>query len=305
MKSNEFQTTLLDWYSQHKRDLPWRKTTDPYHILVSEVMLQQTQVDRVVPKYLDFLQEFPTARKLAYAPPTKVLRLWSGLGYNRRAINLIAAARELSACLERGAVPQSVEEWRALPGIGRYTASAVMAFAANKPVTVIDTNIRRILFRVFVGKPQKEWEKTIEQIAEKLVPEARSRDWHNALMDFGATVCKAKPACEACPLRKQCVSVTKYKYAPEKLEAIASRTFRTRQSPFKGSNRYYRGRILKALHAGNQPQLHHQPPLVQLGKKIKEGFSKKDLPWLHDLVKQLEKDGLVVMREKRIMLPQR
>lgn len=297
MKTTEFRAILLEWYKTHKRDLPWRKTTDPYKILVSEVMLQQTQVDRVIPKYQAFLKEFPSAQELAKAPPAKVLRLWSGLGYNRRAMNLLAAARELSTSIDRGALPDTVEAWRALPGIGQYTASAVMAFAENKPVTVIDTNIRRIFFRMFIGKPKKSWEDTIKEIASRLVPEGKSRDWHNALMDFGATVCMAKPRCDICPFRKQCTAVTKYRQTPEQLETIARKTFKTTQTPFKGSNRYYRGQIITML------RQQEKQALFKLGKKIKSDFSKKDMPWLRGIVQQLKKEGLVVVKGKEIMLP--
>jgi len=297
MKTVEFQTNLLRWYKTNKRPLLWRQTTDPYKILVSEVMLQQTQVDRVLPKYQAFLDAFPTAHDLAKAPPAKVLRLWSGLGYNRRAINLLTAARELSARIEQGAVPHTIEEWRTLPGIGPYTASAVLAFAENKPVTVIDTNVRRVLFRLFIGRSGKGWGKKVERLATKLVPEGRSRDWHNALMDFGATICMAKPKCGGCPFRKQCVSVSRYKRTPEQLEAMASRTFKTTQGTFKGSNRYYRGQILKVL------QQEDGQTLRMIGKRLKQGFNGGDLPWLQKLVITLVKDGLITKKGSIISLP--
>jgi len=183
-----------------------------------------------------------------------------------------------------------------LPGIGPYTASAVLAFAENKPVTVIDTNVRRVLFRLFIGRAGKGWERKVESLATKLVPKGRSRDWHNALMDFGATVCMARPKCSECPFRKQCVSVATYKRTPEQLEAMASRTFKTTQGTFKGSNRYYRGRILRLLQRNGKP-------LSTLGKQLKDNFSKKDVPWLLGLIAQLEKDRLVVRKGERISLP--
>ena len=144
------QRTLLDWYAREGRDLPWRRVRDPYAILVSELMLQQTQVDRVIPKWEAWLAQFPTIEALADAPTSDVIRAWSGLGYNRRAINLQRLAQAVVA-VHGGRVPDDVAELKALPGIGPYTAGAVAAFAHNRPVAMVDVNIRRLLHRLFVG----------------------------------------------------------------------------------------------------------------------------------------------------------
>ena len=197
------QQTLLDWYAREGRDLPWRHVRDPYAILVSELMLQQTQVDRVIPKWEAWLEEFPTVEALAEAPTSAVIKAWSGLGYNRRAINLQRLAQAVVA-VHGGRVPEDVAELKALPGIGPYTAGAVAAFAHNRPVAMVDVNIRRLLHRLFVGAEVPEYriaEAAIWALARAAVPPGRSADWHQALMDLGATICRPRPLCDRCPVR--------------------------------------------------------------------------------------------------------
>lgn len=207
------QGRLLAWYAAEGRShLPWRHTRDPYAVLVSEVMLQQTQVDRVLPKYREFLGRFPTLQALAAAPASEAIKAWAGLGYNMRAVRLHEIARQAVAEYG-GALPSTLDGLLALKGIGRYTAGAVACFAFGLPVATVDTNIRRVLWRAFQGIEPAVWpsgEKAVREalaLAEWALPSDRAYDWQQALMDLGATVCAARrPACERCPLRDCCAA---------------------------------------------------------------------------------------------------
>jgi A/G-specific adenine glycosylase len=205
----KFQTRLLDWYATHARDLPWRRTRDPYRVLVSEIMLQQTQVDRVIPKYRQFLRRYPTLARLARADAGAVRRLWYPLGYNARPFRLHQIARETVASYG-GRLPDRDEDLRRLPGVGRYTAGAVLSFAYGRDVPVLDTNVRRVLARVFLGArraARTRGEKLYWDLAAALVPRGRGYDFNQALMDFGATWCSPRrPKCPPCPMRRFCAS---------------------------------------------------------------------------------------------------
>jgi A/G-specific adenine glycosylase len=204
-----FQQRLLGWYARHGRDLPWRRTRVPYRVLVSEIMLQQTQVERVVPKYREFLRRYPTLRDLADADVDEVRRLWYPLGYNVRPLRLHAIARETLARYN-GRLPDEAEALREMPGIGRYTAGALLAFAYGRDVAVLDTNVRRVLTRVFMSRRRAarlRGERALWTLAEALVPAGRGYDFNQALMDFGATWCTPRrPRCPRCPMRTICVS---------------------------------------------------------------------------------------------------
>jgi len=204
-----FQRRLLAWYARHGRDLPWRRTRDPYRVLVSEIMLQQTQVDRVVPKYHQFLERYPTLDDLAGARARDVRRLWYPLGYNIRPARLHQIARETVARYG-GRLPDTAEGLRGLPGIGRYTAGAVLSFAYGQDAAILDTNVRRVLSRVFIGPRRMQrlrGEKAYWDLAEALVPPGRAYDFNQALMDFGATWCSPRaPRCAPCPMKRFCVS---------------------------------------------------------------------------------------------------
>ncbi len=204
-----FQRALLGWYRAHGRDLPWRRTRHPYRVLVSEIMLQQTQVDRVIPKYREFLRAYPSLRRLAAASADEVRRLWYPLGYNIRPVRLHAIARE-SVARYNGRLPDDADALRALPGIGRYTAGAVLSFAYGRDVAVLDTNVRRVLGRVFLGPrrlARARGEKAFWDLADALVPAGRGYDFNQALMDFGATWCgPRRPRCAPCPMRGFCAS---------------------------------------------------------------------------------------------------
>jgi len=204
-----FRTKLLAWYRAHGRDLPWRRTTDPYHILVSEVMLQQTQVDRVIPKYHEWLTKFPSLEALATAPEDAVTKTWYPLGYNIRPKRLQAIAREAVANHE-GALPADEETLRSFKGIGEYTAGAVLSFAFGRRAAILDTNVARVLFRVFVGRGDPKahaMRRHLWEVSRAVLPHRHVFDFNQALMDFGATVCVArKPKCLLCPLARQCRS---------------------------------------------------------------------------------------------------
>jgi A/G-specific adenine glycosylase len=202
-----FQTRLLKWYREHGRDLPWRKTFDPYRILVSEVMLQQTQVDRVIPKYHEFLKRYPTFRALAKAPVEEVRKTWYPLGYNIRPHRLHSIACETVARYG-GTLPKESEELLSFKGIGRYTAGAVRSFAFNEDAPILDTNVMRVLHRVFVGSGDPKTQKTtLWSLSAALIPKGKGYDFNQALMDFGATACTArKPYCLLCPMKDFCKS---------------------------------------------------------------------------------------------------
>jgi len=207
-KVEMFQLELLAWFRQNGRDLPWRRTRNPYKILVSEVMLQQTQVERVREYYRRFLREYPSVRDLAAARPAQVRESWDGLGYYARARNLHAAARTIMR-RHGGRFPGGVQELQDLPGVGRYTAGALASFAYGKAAPILDTNVRRVLSRIFVRRRavrQAETDRRLWALAEAVIPEGEAWAMNQALMDFGATVCTArKPVCSTCPLQSLCV----------------------------------------------------------------------------------------------------
>src|SRR5579863_9343745 len=200
---------LLQWYAAEQRDLPWRSTDNPYYVLVSEIMLQQTQVDRVLPKYHQFLAAFPTLTALAQAPTADVIAVWVPLGYNRRAISLQAIARQVLAEYD-GRIPDTIDALLKLKGIGRYTAGAIACFAYHQQVATVDTNIRRVLHRVFLGLEHPEPKIRDAQmltLAEQVLPPGEAYNWNQALMDLGATICtSANPQCMRCPLQSTCLA---------------------------------------------------------------------------------------------------
>jgi A/G-specific adenine glycosylase len=204
-----FRRTLLAWYRRYGRDLPWRRTRDPYHILVSEVMLQQTPVDRVRPKYEEWLARYPTLEALARAPEEEVVRAWYPLGYNIRPRRLHAIARETLARYG-GRLPADEAALRSFKGIGPYTAGAVLSFAFAARAPILDTNVARVLFRVFVATGDARahaMRRRLWQLARAVLPQRHVFDFNQALMDFGATVCRARrPQCLACPLARMCRS---------------------------------------------------------------------------------------------------
>jgi A/G-specific adenine glycosylase len=203
-----FRVRLLTWYRRHGRDLPWRRTDDPYHILVSEIMLQQTQVDRVMPKYEEWLRKYPTLHALATAPEHEVTKTWYPLGYNIRPKRLQSIARQAIANYG-GSLPSDEATLRSFHGIGPYTAGAIRSFAFRERAAILDTNVARVLFRVFIGKGDPKahaMKRHLWAVSEALVPNRHVYDFNQALMDFGATVCTARnPKCLVCPMKPSCV----------------------------------------------------------------------------------------------------
>jgi A/G-specific adenine glycosylase len=239
---------LLAWSDRTRRDLPWRRTRDPWSVLVSELMLQQTQVARVVPKYEAFLERFPTPAACAAAPAGDVVRQWEGLGYNRRALNLHRAAQ---ACVEHhgGALPATLDGLLALPGIGPYTARAVLAFSAGADVGVLDTNAARVTARI-AGRRLGAAE--AQARADAAVPAGQGWAWNQAVLDLGATVCtKRVVRCDACPLAPHCAWHLAGHPEPDPAEGSAGTS--GRQSAFAGSDRQGRGRLVAALRAAPVP----------------------------------------------------
>jgi A/G-specific adenine glycosylase len=202
-----FRQRLLTWYGRNGRDLPWRKTSDPYHILVSEIMLQQTQVDRVLPKYHEWLGKYPSFEALATASEEDVTETWRPLGYNIRPRRLQTIAREAVANYG-GRLPSDQATLLSFKGIGAYTAGAIRSFAFRERAAILDTNVARVLFRVFVGKGDPKshaMKRHLWVVSETLVPQRHVFDFNQALMDFGAMVCVARnPKCLECPMSKGC-----------------------------------------------------------------------------------------------------
>ncbi len=225
---------LLTWYGAVARDLPWRRTRDPYAILVSEVMLQQTQAARVVPYFEAWMERFPDPAALAAAPVEAVLRAWSGLGYNRRAL----ALRRAAAIVAADGWPDGAEGLRGLPGVGPYTAAAVASFAWDEPVAVVDTNVRRVLER-WDGREHKP--AALAARAQELLVRDRAATFNQATMELGATVCRPRvPDCPACPVAEGCASRGRVaETAPRRGEAARER--------FEDTDRWARGRIVAAL----------------------------------------------------------
>ena len=286
----DIRRAILHWYRAHGRDLPWRRTTDPYAILVSEVMLQQTQVDRVEPRYRAFLRRYPTFRRLAAAPLGDVLREWSGLGYNGRAKRIWECARSV-VDHHRGRMPRDTDTLKRMPGIGAYTAGAVATFAFAARAACVDVNVSRVLSRSIDGvdraTPARAWE-----LAEAALPRGPSAEWTHALMDVGSTYCRATPRCAECPVRKSCRFVAVGAQRSPRVSA-------SRKERFSKSRRYYRGLVVKAL--TRTPSL----SCLKLGEQVKAGFEKSDAPWLNELLEGLQRDGLVAIdrRHKTVRLP--
>ena len=235
-----FADDVLAWGRASFRDLPWRRVRDPWAILVSEVMLQQTQVVRVVERWPRFLARFPTPPACAASPLGDVLTEWQGLGYPRRARSLHATAQRVAAL---GGFPRDLDELLALPGVGPYTARAVQAFAFEDDAAVVDTNIARIYARL---SGRRLTAREAQAIADAALPAGDAWSWNQCLMDLGASICRPTPDCDGCPVRGHCAWAASGGPDP----AVGSAGVSRRQSRFEGSDRQARGRLMKALTAG-------------------------------------------------------
>jgi len=282
-RNDRIAVALLKWGSDTLRDLPWRRTRNPWHVLVSEVMLQQTSVARVLPKFEAFINEFPTPHDLASAPLGDALRLWSGLGYPRRCRNLREAARVLHEEFN-GEFPESVDVLLTLPGVGQYTSRAVLAFAFEHDVAVVDTNVSRVLSRL-EGRALKA--KELQVLADSFVPQGLGWEWNQVMMDFGARHCTARqPQCAQCPLRQLCV------WKGEGVDpAPASAGASKPQGRFEGSDRQARGRAMRAVADG----------ITTLAALTKTMGVEEDRA--RSLVTALVDEGLLVRSGKRFTLP--
>lgn len=290
----KLQQRLLRWYRRHGRStLPWRTVRDPYRTLVSEFMLAQTQVDRVVPKFEAFVERFANFHALAESSRADVLRAWRGLGYNSRAVRLHTLAKTI---VERygGSLPSDGAELRSLPGIGKYTAAAIRAFAFDLDDAPLDTNVRRIVNRVLFGLeyPRAVAASVLDERARSLAAQGHAHDWNSALMDLGATLCTARaPKCLLCPLRADCAAAPVDAATLEHLRGVAAKR-RPQQArvPFAQSTRYARGRIVE--------RLRDLPPgsrisLLDLYDSLTETIAGRSFDDVRAFVGSLERDGLV------------
>ena len=294
----KIQQALLSWFTLHRRDLPWRATPrDSYHILVSELMLQQTQVSRVLPKYSAFLEKWPTWSHLAKASLSEVLIAWEGLGYNRRAKYIWEIA---NLVMDRFGekLPSNPDGIESLPGIGPYTTRALRVFAFGEQTYMIDTNIKRILQRVFIGY-EKALSTEIEEIAKQSVPSGEADAWHQGLMDFGSAVCLSTPLCADCTLRAMCRANQEAREAGFETYAqylvVNKDPKKGKSLPFRLTTRFYRGRIIAYLRTGekNMEDLRHHILIThQLHDVVRFGL----------IIEDLMKENLIRIHGSNVML---
>jgi len=301
MGSSHFSLKILEWYSLNKRELPWRTNPTPYHVLVSEIMLQQTQVSRVIEKFAEFTARFPTVQDLAKASTSDVIHAWSGMGYNRRALLLHKFAQEV---MEKyaGIIPNNPQQLIELPGIGPYAAGSIAAFAFNQPSPAIDVNVRRIYLRFFQGKDQgtplgKKEERELYQLVKTTIPLYRSRDLHNALMDFGSVVCmRNNPSCSVCILKTSCQFFPLYQNHKEEVLFVKEKKIEKgvyEQSKFI-PNRIFRGRIVEFVRQNEAKEISFE----ELGKYIKKDYQQQEQEWLLILCQGLKRDKLLDFQQK-------
>jgi len=293
-KIKVFHRSIARWYRRHRRELQWRKTRDSYHILVSEIMLQQTQVSRVKEKLPQFLKRFPSLKVLAHAPKADVIRAWSGMGYNNRAIRL----RELAGNVMQnynGTIPRNIDKLEQLPGIGRYTSHAFLCFAFGKRVPVVDINIRRVFSRIFFRMKQPDDLIEIEdcwKLAENILPR-NAYTWNQALMDLGSTICTARnPLCGQCPIAPHCASrkFLNRTGLPQKRKI-------KREPNYNGiPRRIWRGKVVEVLRNVNG---RGHIEMNDIGTAINPDFNRKELPWLRSIVDALVVDGIAEVKSVR------
>ncbi len=284
---------LLDWYRSSHRKFPWRETEDPYAVLVSEVMSQQTQLDRIVEPWEEFLERWPDVERLAAADRSDVVAFWTGhnLGYNNRARYLHEAATQVVESFD-GEFPSDPAGLEELMGVGPYTANAVASFAFNNGSAVVDTNVKRVLYRAF-DVPDDDT--AFEAAASALMPSGESRDWNNAIMELGGVACTTSPACDGadCPWRQWCSAYRTGDFAAPDVPA---------QSAFEGSRRQMRGRVIEVL------SNHESLDIDTLGSKVRVDYvpepttedGENGRGWLSDLLADLEADGLVTVENQGI-----
>lgn len=306
-----FQELLFAWYEKNKRDLPWRVSgfrdmvhgsrllRDPYKILVSELMLQQTQVTRVIPKFEKFIKRWPTIESLAQAKLSEVITAWRGLGYNRRAKYLLETAK-LVTYSPGGKFPRETQSLKKLPGFGPYMVSAIRVFAFGEQDAVIDVNIARVFTRVESGELRMEnvRQKELRELAEQSIPKGKADEWHQALMDFGSSVCTARnPKCSSCPLSRICranrlaetngfPSFADWLVLQPKTRKVSKKDAGKK---FEETDRYFRGRIIDFLRAGEKP-------MEEVSNHILSTHKLVDRKRFGSIVESLVIDGLICVR---------
>jgi A/G-specific adenine glycosylase len=280
---------IFRWYIHNGRKLPWRDIHNPYRILIAEIMLHQTQVSRVLRIFPRFLKRFPTLKALASARQSDVLVAWRGMGYNNRAVRLHKLANQLLAEYG-GTIPRAVHEIQKLPGVGKYTANALLTSVYRDDRPVVDINIRRLFSRLFwrmTTTAELQAEDEVWALAGRLVPRHRGYDWTQALMDLGATICTARaPACTSCPVGRVCRS-------RNVMQTVRLRRA-SREPAMAGiPNRIYRGRIVDVLRTSRTGL-----PIREIGLTVIAGYSERHRSRLRSLLEGLQKDGLIAIRGK-------
>ncbi len=288
-----FHTKIIRWYARNGRTFAWRRSRDPYRILLSEIMSQQTQVSRVAEYYKRWLKIFPTFSSLAKAPAADVLREWSGLGYNSRALRFHLLAKIVSEQF-RSRLPRDPASLQTLPGIGRYTAHAVACFAFEQQLPVVDVNIRRILTRwtkKVVRSSEQMSDERAWSVAQKFLPRNDVFTWNQALMDLGGLICSARrPKCGECPVATECRS------AFSKAFLMKEERKEKTEPTWRGiPRRLYRGKILKMLH-------HHAFTAEETAAQLWEGYTRNDIRWTSELLKKMQQDGLLSLRSGKFSI---
>lgn len=281
-KIKDFQHMIFSWWKENRRDLPWRKTQNPYHIHVSEVMLQQTQVSRVLPKYVEFLDIFPTVQSLSAASTGDVIIAWKGMGYNRRALYLKRTA-EIVVSSYDGMYPQKEQKLLNLPGLGKYTARAILVFAYNQQLAFVDTNIRQIIEHYFFSGA-KQHPRDIQAMADQLLPKGKAWDWHQALMDYGALELSKN-------IKKSDFRNT---VIPDMIRNPIRKSTQSKL-PFQDTNRFIRGRIMDTIRVEYLKK-------EELINRIEDTYSKPKERIIYNL-NNLIKEGLLEQEDNFIRLP--
>lgn len=291
------RSALLAWHRRNGLRAPWRTTGDPYHVLVAATMAQQTQMSRVLLKYDEFLEAFPTVEALARARTATVLRVWGGLGYNLRALRLHRAAKLV---VRSGGFPQTAEGLERIEGIGPFTASIISSFAFREPAPAIDTNIRRVLARLAGDAEGRTPDRALLPLAHKLMSRRAPGRWNQTMMDLGGRVCTARaPKCDRCPIARWCRARPLFASGRAPKRVSERRASYRAEPPYEGSRRYYRGRVVEALRAlpGGR-SLSQKELLARIGR---DGLDAKTLD---ELIVSLQRDGLVrVTADGRVRLP--
>jgi A/G-specific adenine glycosylase len=291
------QRTLLEWHEEHGLRAPWRESRDPYHCFVAAVMAQQTQMSRVMPSYERFVAAYPTLESLAGSSTGDVIRVWAGMGYNQRAVRLHRAARQIAA---RG-WPNDAASLAEVDGIGPFTAAIIASFAFGQTTACVDTNVRRVLGRL--AGDEDIGASDLQRLADASIPGGAPARWNQAVMDYGARVCRPKPKCGDCVVARWCDSRDRF-LAPRKKVAEERVTYRVQrrgkvETPYEGSSRYYRGRVidlLRELPAGKSLEIRRLPGLLGAAVALSDDETRA-------LVDTLVAHGLAVKRRGRVSLP--